>query len=57
MLENVQLKDKIAQLTEQLVDYQTVLKENEFYKKYLEKHKIEEGILKSVLFAFLHNSW
>jgi rod shape-determining protein MreC len=36
MLENTELKDKIAELTEQLVDYQTVLKENKFYKDYLD---------------------
>lgn len=34
--ENDQLKKQINELTEQLVDYQTVLGENEFYKDYLE---------------------
>ena len=36
MLENIKLKSDIAKLNEQLVDYQSVLKENEFYKKYLD---------------------
>lgn len=36
MLENIKLKAEISELNEQLVDYQSVLKENEFYKKYLD---------------------
>ncbi len=36
MLENIRLKAQIGELNEKLVDYQSVLKENEFYKKYLD---------------------
>ena len=36
MLENIELKSQIAELTKQLVEHQSVLKENEFYKKYLD---------------------
>lgn len=35
MLENATLKAQVDKLTEQLVDYQTALEENEFYKEYL----------------------
>ena len=36
MIENAELESQINDLREQLVDYEKIAQENEFYKKYLE---------------------